>query len=143
MGQKVPQWGGDSAQARHQRLWDDYVVHMIRRRNRDDQSLPYPSQNILTWLSWLARHMKQDGMTDFILDYLQPTWLARPRSYRLAVGLTGGLVLGLVLGLVFGLIQWLILPALGFREASGLTLWLVGGLLFTLLIGLGLWLLSG
>lgn len=84
---------------RRRKLWDDYMTRMLARRPTE-----YAPENILSWLGWLAEKMRQDNMTDFVPDRMQPTWLDRPSFFRWTVRLVSGLVFGL---LVWGLGGWL------------------------------------
>ena len=85
---------------RRQALWDDYVVRMIARR----QPTEYKPKDILRWLSWLAERMRQEDMTGFIPERMQPSWLTQPSSYTWAVWLAVILASGLIGGLVGGLL---------------------------------------
>ena len=133
--------GGETAQTiqvatleeRQQALWDDYVTRMIARR----QPTEYEPKNIMRWLGWLAKRMRQDDMMDFIPERMQPSWLAQPSSYTSTVQLVFGLVHGLFFGLASGLISG---PVVLIAGVAGLTttvsVGLIVGVAFGLAVGL-------
>ena len=66
---------------------------------------PFTEAQARTWLSWLARGMQTHGQTVFMLEQLQPSWLAT--SYeRTAYTLCSRLMVGLLYGLIFGVAFW-------------------------------------
>ena len=74
--------------------------------------------------------MKQQHLTEFYLEQLQPTWLSTKRLRmlyawinRLGINLIFGLILGLSIGLVHGLVSGLVSGLV-----AGLVFWLVAGL---------------
>ena len=82
------------------RLFDAYVQAALRRRGK--ASGGYPPDQTLTWLTWLARRMKEHGHTLFAIEQLQPGWLDgawRQFSYFAGSRLLGtsGLVLPFVI----------------------------------------------
>ena len=79
-GIPVRQLSTQNAQLQQQ-IWTDYVERMIERK-KDTQH--YPSDQTITWLSWLARQMRDHNQTIFHLEQLQPDWLARDR--RVSIG---------------------------------------------------------
>jgi hypothetical protein len=81
----------------------------------------YSRQQTEHYLRWLAKNLKRQTTTEFLLENMQPSWLeAKQRFwYRLVTGLTVGLTVGLSFGLTVGLIYGLI---------AGLTVGLSGGL---------------
>ena len=101
-----------------EQIWADYVQRMVSRKGDVKR---YPLHDTITWLSFLARQMRQRDQTIFYLEQLQPDWLPKRQRafYRWSVGLVFGLVFGLVVGLGGGLIY-------------GLLGGLVGGLFFGL-----------
>jgi hypothetical protein len=59
---------------------------------------PFSREQSIRWLSWLARKMEDHAQSVFLIEQLQPSWLARPpdrRAYVLASRFLGGIVLGL------------------------------------------------
>ncbi len=78
-------------------------------------------QQTLRYLTWLSRQLKERKETEFLIENLQPDWLASKRQrqvYRLISGLSGGLIVGLSSGLISGLSGGLI---------SGLIVGLIAG----------------
>jgi GTPase SAR1 family protein len=113
-----------SAEKQQRQVFESYVK---RRLEQQAPRWRYASQHIQHWLIWLAEQMKQRQITEFYLEWLQPTWLATKQAqayytwlssmifgllFGLLMGLLGGLLGGLVLGLVIGL---------GIGLTSGLT----------------------
>ncbi len=89
----------ETVEVRRQALWDDYVTRMITRR-----PTAYAPKNILKWLHWLAKNMRQDDMTLFVPDRMQPTWLTRQNVYKWMIPICVALIYGLVFGLIMSLI---------------------------------------
>lgn len=73
----LPQGGSPEEQQR--RIFASYVERMIeRRRNR----ISFPLQRIISWLSWLARQMKEQSQSIFYLEQMQPSWLDQSQGSR-------------------------------------------------------------
>lgn len=100
----LPQMGSPEDQQRQ--IFAHYVEHMLEQRTTRGASTPQQTQH---WLIWLAQTMRNQHLTEFYLEQLQPTWLSTKRSqilYRmltglLLLGLTGALV-GTLIGLLYG-----------------------------------------
>jgi hypothetical protein len=89
-----------STQERHQYLFDVYIERMLSREIKHQE---YTKENTLHWLAWLAKRLREQAQTDFLIEKLQPTWLqslAQKWIYRIAVVL--------IVALVFGISHWLI-----------------------------------
>jgi transcriptional regulator with XRE-family HTH domain len=91
---------------RRRHLLGDYVDTMLRR---SPAPAPFPREQTLTWLGWLARTMRGHDQSVFYLDFVQPSWLAGDahpwlvtRGVTVAVGLASGLMVGLNWGLDWG-----------------------------------------
>jgi transcriptional regulator with XRE-family HTH domain len=91
---------------RRRHLLGDYVDTMLRRSPAPP---PFPREQTLTWLSWLARAMRTHDQSVFYLDFVQPSWLpadAHPwlvtRGVTVAVGLASGLLVGVNWGADWG-----------------------------------------
>ncbi|MFN6461515.1 MAG: NACHT domain-containing protein [Nostoc sp. DedVER02] len=78
-------------------------------------------ENTKFWLVWLAKKLKDNKQTEFLIEKMQPHLLDNFLSKFLY-----GLIIGLITGLILGLITWLIF-----------------GLIFGLIIGLILGLITG
>ncbi len=86
---------------------------------------PSPEQT-KRWLSFLARRLREERKTEFLIEKMQPIWLGnkvKRRIYFKFVGLIYGLIYGVIFGLIFGLI---------FEPIKGV----IGGLIFGLIRGL-------
>ena len=164
----LPQLG--SPEELQRQIFDRYIQRMLELQITRAQFTPQQTQR---WLIWLAQQMKQRHLTEFYLEWLQPSWLVTKRAqiaYRMLSGLVGGLVYGLPLGLVGELVFWLVSgPFFGLVSGlfvglvfgskdihpaeiftwswknfwQGLDRGLVGGLAFGLVSGLIFWLVSG
>jgi len=106
-------------------LFKAYTDRMLEHRRGH-----YTPGQMIHWLAWLARSMRDRSQSEFHLDRVQPDWLPTKAQQRLAVlmlaisaGLLAGLVDGVVYGLVYGLTRGLI---------NGLAI----GLFFALFAGL-------
>lgn len=64
-------------ESRRRQIFDAYVDAMVRRRGK--AAPEYPPAETVRWLSWLARQMRQHGLTLFALEQLQPSWLGTRR----------------------------------------------------------------
>lgn len=91
----------DTIEARRSHLFDRYIAHMLIRRGTVNQ--PYTAEQMINWLSWLARQMSKHNQTIFLIEQLQPSWL--PTRFWQGVYLLGTRVL---IGLSFGLLGMLI-----------------------------------
>lgn len=77
-------------------IFAKYVEQMLKRRG---QSKRWKSEQVVRWLTFLAKQMQRHNQTVFSIEDLQPTWLEMPRQrclYRLSLGLIGALVGSLI-----------------------------------------------
>jgi hypothetical protein len=97
----IQEWQNFSlTQERHHYLFDVYIERML---SREIKSQEYTKENTLHWLAWLAKRLREQAQTDFLIEKLQPTWLqslAQKWIYCIAVVL--------IVALVFGISVWLI-----------------------------------
>lgn len=128
------------AQRQHQ-LFDLYIQRTLARRIGPH---PYPNDQTIHWLSWLARQMQHQSQTVFLIERLQPTWLPTAYQrwvYRLGAALLAGLSVGLGYGFLsqfsFGLLS---MPYRGITETLANKLFdgLIVGTVIGLCIGLAL-----
>jgi hypothetical protein len=115
----------DSAENRYGHLFDTYVDRMLGRR-----SLPYPKDKTIRWLKWMAQQMVQRDQIVFLIEKMQPTWLATRTeriTYRSSNFLSVGLIFGLSVGLIFVPIFMLSFGLSGL--ISGLSFGLISGLI--------------
>lgn len=118
--EKIAQSRGDTAEARRANLFACYVERMFARIPRAG----FSESQTTAWLSWLAGRMRDHSLTVFLVESLQPSWLAtagQRRAYAL-----GSRVL---ICLAWGMCWWLATLAL-FAEARRVAL---PGFLTTLL----------
>ena len=116
----IAQQHGDTAEARRANLFGRYVERMFARIPRAG----FSESQTTEWLSWLAGRMRAHSLTVFLVESLQPSWLAtagQRRAYAL-----GSRVL---ICLAWGMCWWLATLAF-FAEARQVAL---PGFLTTLL----------
>ena len=123
----LPQLG--TAEDQQHQIFSNYIQRMLERPVVRGQFTP---QQTRRWLTWLARQMQQQHLTEFYLERLQPTWLPTTRSrilYRVFSGLS---FLGLATGL-FGTLLGALLRGLNGGLIGALFFVLVGMLVGVLL----------
>lgn len=113
-----------------------YTQQMFRHGSTER---PFATAPTLRWLSWLAQQMAQHGQTIFVMEQMQPSWLANMRQQqlyvllsRLAISLIGGLLGGTIIGL--GLFLFFEPISLGEGLLRGLGEGLVSGTLAGLFV---------
>lgn len=108
-----------SAEARSRYLLDAYIRYQLKQKPLDVPS----QQQIRHWLSWLAKQLKCQAKSEFLIENIQPSWLPTEYQwlYRLTVGASVGLLSGVSCGFSFGILPGLI---------SGLLFALFASLLF-------------
>ncbi|MGL4502378.1 MAG: NACHT domain-containing protein, partial [Planktothrix sp.] len=119
-----PNQAGEAACRR--RLFEDYS----HRQLTQEPNQGYSEEDSRRYLQQLAKILRRQGQTEFLIEEMQPDWLETPRQKRLfnwGSALIWGLILGLTGGLILGLTGGLIL---------GLTGGLSGGLIVVLFLGL-------
>lgn len=92
-----------SKEDRRRHLFKTYVDRMFERTGRTD-SKRYPKEKNIRWLSWLARKMKENNQTVFLIERMQPSWLetkAQRRMYSILVRLSVVLSLWLIIVIMF------------------------------------------
>ena len=114
---------GDFAERRKQ-VFSLYVEQMFQRKGTT--SFVFPREKIIRWLSWLARKMREQSQSVFLVEGLRPSWLGT-RGKRVAYGTIVALIFGLIVGLSGGL-----------KLNNGL-LGLIGGLAIFVGVALGCW----
>jgi DNA polymerase III delta prime subunit len=94
-------WRGlNSLEARRQYLLKSYVEYMLSRPVR---SSGYSKETIVRWLAWLAKQLKENHQTEFLIEKLQPA--ALQTSVQRWLYLSGTV---LAVALLFGLANWFI-----------------------------------
>ncbi|MCA9469751.1 MAG: TIR domain-containing protein [Nitrospira sp.] len=90
----------DSPKARREQIFRLYVQRMFQRKG--DVKSPFPKPRIIDWLSWVAKTMKDQSQSVFLMENLQPNWLTSPRQW-LMFGLVVALIVGVSVALLVGL----------------------------------------
>ena len=144
----------EKSQRKH--LFDTYIERIFERPRM--QNTTYKKQDLLHWLTWLAKMMVEYNQVPYSLENMQPEWLhhkEKLKQYKLCVGLIFGLTLGLigwrfgglVIGLFFGLFFGLIFGSSKFYNSNSFILnkargSLIIGLVSGAAVTLILWLLN-
>jgi NACHT domain len=95
---------GDSAEERRKQIFGLYVQQMFQRKEMT--SHVFSKEKIIGWLSWFARKMREHSQSVFLVERLQPSWLASRAQrgvYGTVVALSLVLIFGLINGLVFAM----------------------------------------
>ncbi len=90
----------DSIEAWHKHLFRNYVDWMLERRGGYRS---YSLEQSVHWLAWLAKKMYHRGQTLFLIEWMQPSWLATDRqlqAYLVVVKLFYSLLFGSVGGII-------------------------------------------
>ena len=107
---------------RRQHLFDNYIKRMFERRNSNS---PYSKEQAMRWLTWLARRMRAESQTVFLIERMQTKWL--PNQLQKQIYFGGLLVIFVILGLAIGqillpvkrVIFWLFLLPIIFGSIFG------------------------
>jgi hypothetical protein len=75
------QEGNSTEEQRRNQIFGLYVEKMFQRKGTI--SLVFPKEKTISWLSWLARNMREHSQSVFLVEGLQPIWLGT-RAKRLA-----------------------------------------------------------
>jgi hypothetical protein len=135
VGNELARQKGDSPEERRNQIFGLYVEQMFQRKGT--APLVFRKEKIISWLSWLARKMRQHSQSVFLVEGLQPGWLST-RAQRVAYGTVVVLSLGLISWLIVGLNWGLIFGLLGGLNV-GLRAGLIVGLSILFGVGLGCW----
>ncbi|MGQ0600652.1 MAG: NACHT domain-containing protein [Anaerolineales bacterium] len=105
-GEAIPMTALPAAQANtvdayRNHLLAAYVERMFARPGRTRNEL-YPRTQTLHRLTWLARRMTQHGQSIFLIEHLQPSWLAG-RAGRWAYAVASRVFVSLLLGATIGI----------------------------------------
>ncbi|MFK7845138.1 MAG: hypothetical protein AB8G77_07550 [Rhodothermales bacterium] len=100
---------------------------------------PYSEKQTMRWLVWLARSMQQHGQTVFLIEQLQPNWLATRRQRWLHL-FCSSILFSLVIGVML-YSTWILAAQLDPRTISIPTNAIISGhyLFFLLWIAMTLW----
>ncbi|TKB70230.1 MAG: TIR domain-containing protein [Nitrospira sp.] len=111
----------DSPQARREHIFQLYVERMFQRKKSITSR--FSQDEAIRWLSWLARKMKEQSQSVFMVEALQPQWLSlagQQFAYEAVAALSSGL-----------LVVWLIV-ILNLGSSLGLYEVLIPGLAYGL-----------
>jgi len=116
-----------SRRSERQTLLDRYIRRMFEHR---ELVYLYAPQQSIKWLRWLAGQMVDRNQSQFLIERLQPDWLAQQSDINLYL-LSSGLIFALIVALSAGLIV-----GLGSGSSGGLIFALLAGLSAGLIVGL-------
>lgn len=100
-GKALASHKGESPQVRREQIFQLYVERMFQRKK--SITSPFPQDQTIRWLSWLARKMKEQSQSVFMVEELQPHWLdstGQRLAYEAVAALLAGLTVGLIISLV-------------------------------------------
>ncbi|NEQ53152.1 MAG: NACHT domain-containing protein [Leptolyngbya sp. SIO3F4] len=138
---------------RYQHLLKAYINQMFHQHRANNDK--FPREKVILWLSSLARKMKQESQSIFLIEEIQPSWLETKRQliiYRCSLLLVSGLIgcfsggfSGFLSGGLRGEpgdgINWQILNNLNWNLNDGLHWMLVSGIaagiMSAMIVGLG------
>ena len=103
------------------RLFQAYVQRMFQRRGQ--RAANYSPDAMSRWLHELALRMRQHSLTVFMIEQLQPSWLARAWE-RMLYAVLSRLGIALILGIGMGALWLLLWVALIQRDDPSLN-WLI------------------
>lgn len=102
-GKSLMSHKNDSPQARREHIFQLYVERMFQRKK--SIASPFSQVEAIRWLSWLARKMKEQSQSVFMVEEVQPSWLSSLGQWLFYQALSA-LSIGLLIGLPVGLISW-------------------------------------
>lgn len=120
----------DSPEIRREHIFQLYVERMFQRKK--SITSPFSKDQAIGWLSWLARKMKEQSQSVFMLEELQPSWLSST-GQRWAYQAVTVLSVGLFVCQGVVLLSWpggLQFDEVGKALSEGLVLGLLMGLSF-------------
>jgi eukaryotic-like serine/threonine-protein kinase len=92
-GDELTKQRGDSTEERRKQIFGLYVERMFQRKGTNSRA--FPRDKTIGWLSWLAREMRDQSLSVFFVEGLQPSWLGT-RAQRVGYGTIAGSSLGLI-----------------------------------------------
>jgi hypothetical protein len=126
-----------SDEERRAHIYDTFLDRMFARRGKEQA--PYAKADTLRWLGSLARHMLHLGQRMFLIEGLQPTWLAT-RAEVVIYALLSRALAGLALGAVEAMFLCVLVFVVKYRNystmVSGVLPVVEAALLLGLLFGL-------
>ncbi|MGR8953070.1 MAG: TIR domain-containing protein [Gammaproteobacteria bacterium] len=86
-----------SLEARRAQIFDTYVDTVFQRKESLQQI--FSRDQVMSWLMWLARKMRENSQSSFFIEDLQPIWLDSWKqriAYREVSSLNFGVIVGIV-----------------------------------------------
>jgi hypothetical protein len=123
-----------SSKDRDQNLFNTY----IDRRLGKDEAPEYSKAQVQHWLIWLAKRMKQEKRTIFLIERMQPSWLQNDieiRIYRKIFLILSVLIVGAI-GSGFGKLIFIFINGKVYDQLFWLSGGICGGLIGAIIIGL-------
>jgi hypothetical protein len=100
-GDELTKQRGDSTEERRKQIFGLYVERMFQRKGTNSRA--FARDKTIGWLSWLAREMRDQSLSVFFVEGLQPSWLGT-RAQRVGYGTIAGSSLGLIFWAFFMII---------------------------------------
>lgn len=110
-GMSITEFPDMNLEKRRQHLFDNYIKRMFDRRSANS---PYSKDQSMRWLTWLARRMREESQTVFLIERMQTKWLQTKLQKQiylfslLLIFLICGLAIGQMLLPIKRVIFWLI-----------------------------------
>ena len=104
-----------SDEERRAHIYDTYLDRMFARRGKEQA--PHAKADTLRWLGSLARHMLRLGQRMFLIEGLQPSWLAT-RAEVVIYALLSRALAGLALGAVEAMFLCVLVFVVKYRNYS-------------------------
>ncbi len=108
-------------------IFAKYVESLLERR---EQSKRWQPKQVIHWLTFLAKQMKQRNQTQFLIERLQTDWLSNSRQCQLYTGILCGLLCFLFVLYVEGMITGSFLDWLRIGLLDAIVFILLNGILF-------------
>lgn len=92
---------GDFCAAAQNRLDNLFKSYIEKNLQQDNQLQEYTRNDVLFWLTWLAKRMVKESQTVFLIEKIQPNYLSSTTEqniYHIIVRLIVGLILGITGG---------------------------------------------
>jgi serine/threonine protein kinase len=118
-------------QEQQRQIFEQYVSSMLTRRGPLTTGTP---QQVVRWLSYLARQMRKRNQTIFYLERMQPDWLPSKRQSQYLWSLKT--VIGLLTGLIIGPVTGIVMVPTDFEQFIGLVVRIAAGLFAGLVAGI-------
>ena len=63
----------NTPEERRKNVFNTYIKRMLSRKGKANQA--FTNNQVIKWLSWLAKNMNKQSKTMFLMEELQPSWL--------------------------------------------------------------------